>query len=350
MVAATRRLRGSGRRRRARPRHPGRHRGGRRRCRARASRSRWSCPPAGASSRSASGFVVDDAGDRRLRRGGVRAGQGRHAGRGRAAAAVRPEPHVRLQWRKRWIMVVVYPRDVAIRPVEENDRPTVEWLTTQLWGAPEVAVHDGVFYPAALPGFIAERAGRIAGLVTFEVRERHPGDRHDQRPRPVPGHRHDAHRGGPRRGQAPRLLPGHAHHHQRQHRRAPLLPAPRLPARRDPARARWTAPASSSRRFPAPEISAFRSAMKSTSPAPSKRERFKIAIPNVCGFLSYLTCALSPLVSARSGALFTQRVRVRAVARPAECAIQGFTTVRGSTMLPPVRVRTAGDEPVPVVD
>ena len=62
------------------------------------------------------------------------------------------------------------PRDVAIRPVNEHDRPTVEWLTTQLWGAAEVVVHDGVFYPASLPGFIADRAGRIAGLVTFEVR------------------------------------------------------------------------------------------------------------------------------------------------------------------------------------
>lgn len=69
-------------------------------------------------------------------------------------------------------MVTVDPRDVAIRPVEENDRPMVEWLTAQLWGACEVAVHDGVFYPAALPGFIAERAGRVAGLVTFEVRPR----------------------------------------------------------------------------------------------------------------------------------------------------------------------------------
>jgi GNAT superfamily N-acetyltransferase len=67
-------------------------------------------------------------------------------------------------------MVGVYPRDVLIRPVEDNDRPTVEWLTTQLWGAPEVVVHDGVFHPAALPGLIAERAGRIAGLVTFDVR------------------------------------------------------------------------------------------------------------------------------------------------------------------------------------
>lgn len=61
-------------------------------------------------------------------------------------------------------------RDLVVRPVQEGDRPTVEWLTTQLWGAAEVVVHDAVFYPAALPGFIAERAGRIAGLVTFDVR------------------------------------------------------------------------------------------------------------------------------------------------------------------------------------
>ena len=59
---------------------------------------------------------------------------------------------------------------MALRPVQESDRPTVEWLTTQLWGAAEVVVHDGAFYPATLPGFIAERGGRIAGLVTYEVR------------------------------------------------------------------------------------------------------------------------------------------------------------------------------------
>ena len=64
----------------------------------------------------------------------------------------------------------MYERDVTVRPVHEGDRPTVEWLTTKLWGAPEVVVHDGAFYPAMLPGFIAERAGRIAGLVTYDVR------------------------------------------------------------------------------------------------------------------------------------------------------------------------------------
>jgi len=45
-----------------------------------------------------------------------------------------------------------------------------------------------------------------------------------------------------------------------------------------------------------------------------------------------------------------RRVYARAVARTAQCAIQGFTTVQGSTMLPPVRGRTPGDESVPVVD
>lgn len=69
-------------------------------------------------------------------------------------------------------MVGVNQRDVEIRPVDESDRPTVEWLTTQLWGAGSVVVHEAVFYPADLPGFIAERSGRIAGLVTFEVRPR----------------------------------------------------------------------------------------------------------------------------------------------------------------------------------
>ncbi len=67
-------------------------------------------------------------------------------------------------------MVGVNQGGVAVRPVGEGDRPTVEWLTTRLWGSCEVFVHEGVFYPAVLPGFIAECSGRIAGLVTFEVR------------------------------------------------------------------------------------------------------------------------------------------------------------------------------------
>jgi ribosomal protein S18 acetylase RimI-like enzyme len=66
--------------------------------------------------------------------------------------------------------MVTLTRNVAVRPVHDGDRPMVEWLITQLWGASEVVVHDGAFYPAMLSGFIAERGGRIIGLVTFEVR------------------------------------------------------------------------------------------------------------------------------------------------------------------------------------
>jgi GNAT superfamily N-acetyltransferase len=59
--------------------------------------------------------------------------------------------------------------DVRVRAVQVSDRPMVEWLTTELWGAPEVVVHDMVFHPAVLAGFIAERAGRIVGLLTYHV-------------------------------------------------------------------------------------------------------------------------------------------------------------------------------------
>jgi len=45
------------------------------------------------------------------------------------------------------------------------------WLVAELWGSEVVAVHGTMFRPAELPGYIAERAGRIAGLVTYEVTE-----------------------------------------------------------------------------------------------------------------------------------------------------------------------------------
>lgn len=64
---------------------------------------------------------------------------------------------------------VVGDPDVRIRPVLQTDRPTVEWLMTELWGAPETVVHDTVFHPAVLPGLIAERGGRIVGLLTYHV-------------------------------------------------------------------------------------------------------------------------------------------------------------------------------------
>ncbi len=43
------------------------------------------------------------------------------------------------------------------------------WLVPRLWGSEVVAVHGTVFRPAELPGFIAERAGRLTGLITYDV-------------------------------------------------------------------------------------------------------------------------------------------------------------------------------------
>jgi GNAT superfamily N-acetyltransferase len=59
--------------------------------------------------------------------------------------------------------------DVRVRPVGEGDRPTIAWLMNELWGSTLQVVHGTVFRPADLPGLIAERAGRLAGLLTYHV-------------------------------------------------------------------------------------------------------------------------------------------------------------------------------------
>jgi GNAT superfamily N-acetyltransferase len=59
--------------------------------------------------------------------------------------------------------------EVRIRAVHERDRPMLTWLVAELWGSEVVAVHGTLFRPAELGGFIAERGGRIAGLVTYDL-------------------------------------------------------------------------------------------------------------------------------------------------------------------------------------
>jgi len=43
------------------------------------------------------------------------------------------------------------------------------WLVAELWGSEVVAVHGTLFRPADLPGYIAERAGRLVGLLTYDL-------------------------------------------------------------------------------------------------------------------------------------------------------------------------------------
>ena len=43
------------------------------------------------------------------------------------------------------------------------------WPVTELWGSEVVAVHGASLRPAELAGFIAERSGRLAGLLTYQL-------------------------------------------------------------------------------------------------------------------------------------------------------------------------------------
>ncbi len=58
---------------------------------------------------------------------------------------------------------------ITIRPVDDADRPMLCWLVAELWGSEAVAVHGMVFQPAELAGFIAERSGRLTGLLTYHL-------------------------------------------------------------------------------------------------------------------------------------------------------------------------------------
>ena len=59
--------------------------------------------------------------------------------------------------------------EIRVRPVGNGDRPMIAWLMVELWGSELQVVHQSVYRPAELPGLIAERAGRVVGLLTYQV-------------------------------------------------------------------------------------------------------------------------------------------------------------------------------------
>ncbi len=67
------------------------------------------------------------------------------------------------------IMARVYQPEIQVRPVGDGDRPMIAWLMVELWGSAQQIVHQTVFRPAELPGLIAERAGRLVGLLTYHA-------------------------------------------------------------------------------------------------------------------------------------------------------------------------------------
>jgi ribosomal protein S18 acetylase RimI-like enzyme len=59
--------------------------------------------------------------------------------------------------------------EIRVRPIDDGDRPMLSWLVAELWGSEIVAVHGTSLRPAELGGFIAERPGRVAGLLTCQL-------------------------------------------------------------------------------------------------------------------------------------------------------------------------------------
>ena len=45
----------------------------------------------------------------------------------------------------------------------------IAWLMVELWGSELQVVPQSVYRPAELPGLIAARAGRVVGLLTYQV-------------------------------------------------------------------------------------------------------------------------------------------------------------------------------------
>ena len=61
--------------------------------------------------------------------------------------------------------------EITVRPIEPADKPQALQFITEQWGEDLVVSRGVVHQPSALPGFIAEYDGRLAGLVTYRMAE-----------------------------------------------------------------------------------------------------------------------------------------------------------------------------------
>jgi ribosomal protein S18 acetylase RimI-like enzyme len=57
----------------------------------------------------------------------------------------------------------------TLRPVEDGDRAYIREFMKAHWGGEEIVVHNEVYFPAELPGFLFEIDGEKAGLVTYHL-------------------------------------------------------------------------------------------------------------------------------------------------------------------------------------
>lgn len=61
---------------------------------------------------------------------------------------------------------------ITIRALCKEDQEWVKSFIRDRWGSEVVVVHDEVYFPHQLPGFLAVLDGEIAGLVTYRVADK----------------------------------------------------------------------------------------------------------------------------------------------------------------------------------
>ena len=57
----------------------------------------------------------------------------------------------------------------TVRPLDPLDREWIIPFMNQHWGADLIVVHNQLFTPSMLPGFVAERKGCPIGVVTYSL-------------------------------------------------------------------------------------------------------------------------------------------------------------------------------------
>ena len=60
-------------------------------------------------------------------------------------------------------------KDFTVRPLVASDHEWVAPFMTEHWGADMIVVHNQIFIPSMLPGFVAERRSVPIGLITYSL-------------------------------------------------------------------------------------------------------------------------------------------------------------------------------------
>lgn len=58
---------------------------------------------------------------------------------------------------------------IKVRPIESSDKKWLEPFIIEHWGAKEVVVHNTIYLPATLPGFVAEVHDQPVGAITYQI-------------------------------------------------------------------------------------------------------------------------------------------------------------------------------------